>query len=189
MTEPAPAPAPDPDSAEIAEIAEIAGTAEVAEITDAMGVTEAAEIAGRLRLAIQHLLPVLRARSAPGDLTPSRQAALAALAAHGPLRISELAARMGVALSTVSRMVDLLDSIGWIARHPDPQDQRASLVALSRTGETVLETRRRETAARLAERIALLTDGEQRALYAALPALEALSERAATYPGELPRGI
>ncbi|MFJ9030066.1 hypothetical protein ACIRQP_16375 [Streptomyces sp. NPDC102274] len=34
-----------------------------------------------------------------------------------------------------------------------------------------------------------LTDGERRALYAALPALEALSERAATYPGELPRGI
>ncbi|MFD8922526.1 MarR family winged helix-turn-helix transcriptional regulator [Streptomyces sp. NPDC059569] len=176
MTEPAPV----PDSAEVPDTAAAAAVAEVA---------ETAEIAGRLRLAIQHLLPVLRARSAPGDLTPSRQAALAALAAHGPLRISELAARMGIALSTASRMVDLLDSTGWIARHPDPQDQRASLVALSREGGAVLEARRRETAARLAERIALLTDGEQRALYAALPALEALSERAATYPGELPRGI
>ncbi|WP_326810216.1 MarR family transcriptional regulator [Streptomyces scopuliridis] len=151
---------------------------------------ETAEIAGRLRLAIQHLLPVLRARrSAPGDLTPSRQAALAALAAHGPLRISELAARMGIALSTTSRMVDLLDSTGWIERHPDPQDQRASLVTLSRTGRAVLEARRRETAARLAEQITLLTAEEQRALYAALPALEALSDRATTYPGELPRGI
>ncbi|MEV4969416.1 MarR family winged helix-turn-helix transcriptional regulator [Streptomyces scopuliridis] len=168
------APAPGPDHAETA------ATAENAEI---------AEIAGRLRLAIQHLLPVLRARRAPGDLTPSRQAALAALAAHGPLRISELAARMGIALSTTSRMVDLLDSTGWIARHPDPQDQRASLVALSRTGRAVLDARRRETAARLAEQISLLTAEEQRTLYAALPALEALSERATTYPGELPRGI
>ncbi|MEV6424269.1 MarR family transcriptional regulator [Streptomyces sp. NPDC051662] len=150
---------------------------------------EIAEIAGRLRLAIQHLIPVLRARGASGDLTPSRQAALAELAEHGPLRISDLAARMGVALSTTSRMVDLLDSTGWIERRPDPQDQRASLVALSRTGRAVLAARRRETAARLAERMALLTDEEQRALYAALPALEALSEREATYPGELPRGI
>ncbi|MFE2637834.1 MarR family winged helix-turn-helix transcriptional regulator [Streptomyces scopuliridis] len=100
-----------------------------------------------------------------------------------------LAVRMGIALSTTSRMVDLLDSTGWIQRRPDPQDQRASVVALSRTGRAVLEARRRETAARLAEQIALLTAEEQRALYAALPALEALSERAATYPGELPRGI
>ncbi|MFD5030749.1 MarR family winged helix-turn-helix transcriptional regulator [Streptomyces sp. NPDC058405] len=146
------------------------------------GCPEPADIAGRLRTAIQHLLPVLRAGSVRGDLTPSRQAALAALADHGPLRISDLAAHMGIALSTVSRMVDLLDGSGWIERNPDPQDQRACLIALSDTGRTLLDTVRHEAAARLAEQVTRLTPEEQRSLYAALPALEALSEQAARHP-------
>ncbi|WP_405984890.1 MarR family winged helix-turn-helix transcriptional regulator [Streptomyces sp. NBC_00872] len=150
---------------------------------------EPAEIAGRLRTAIQHLLPTLRTRTARGDLTPSRQAALATLAAHGPLRISDLATRMGIALSTVSRMVDLLDGSGWIERNTDPLDQRATLIALNDAGRALLDATRREAAVRLAEQIARLTPAEQRSLDAALPALEALSEHAASLPGELPSTI
>ncbi|MFD8969147.1 MarR family winged helix-turn-helix transcriptional regulator [Streptomyces sp. NPDC059568] len=157
--------------------------------TPARDAPEPAEIAGRLRTAIQHLLPALRARTVRGDLTPSRQAALATLAAHGPLRISDLAARMGIALSTVSRMVDLLDGSGWIERKTDPLDQRATLIALNGAGRALLDATRREAAVRLAEQIAQLTPAERRSLYAALPALEALSEHAASHPGELPSTI
>lgn len=45
---------------------------------------EPAELAGRLRAVIQQLLPLLRGQSLHRDLTPSRMAALAVLAAHGP---------------------------------------------------------------------------------------------------------
>ncbi|MFG2492499.1 MarR family winged helix-turn-helix transcriptional regulator [Streptomyces caniferus] len=138
--------------------------------------TEPAEVAGRLRAVIQQLLPLLRGRSRHPDLTPSRTAALAALAAHGPLRISELAARMNIALSTTSRMVDLLDNCGWIARRPDPADQRASLISLNDDGLALLRAVRRETTGVLRERIARLAPDRQLLLHEALPALEELVE-------------
>ncbi|MFI5755814.1 MarR family winged helix-turn-helix transcriptional regulator [Streptomyces sp. NPDC051569] len=136
-----------------------------------------AELAEQLRTAIQHLLPVLRDRSTQRDLTPSRRAALATLTAHGPLRISDLATRMGIALSTTSRMVDVLDEHGWIDRNPDPRDQRASLIAVNDAGRLLLDTMRRETTSRLTELITRLPAAQQRSLHAAVPALEALSER------------
>ncbi|MFE2228587.1 MarR family winged helix-turn-helix transcriptional regulator [Streptomyces kronopolitis] len=135
---------------------------------------EPAELAGRLRAVVQQLLPLLRGQQQNRDLTPSRTAALAALAAHGPLRISELAARMNIALSTTSRMVDLLDGHGWLARRPDPADQRASLISLSDEGLALLHEVRRETTGLLAERIGRLPPDRQRLLRDALPALEEL---------------
>ncbi|MEU3187796.1 MarR family transcriptional regulator [Streptomyces sp. NPDC006923] len=141
------------------------------------GAAAPADLADRLRTAIQHLVPVLREQSVQRDLTPSRRAAMAMLAAHGPLRVSDLAARMGITVSTASRMVDLLDGSGWIARGPDPLDQRASLITLNETGRGLLDSMRREATRLLAGRIDRLTEAQRRSLVAALPALEALSER------------
>ncbi|MBI0297713.1 MarR family transcriptional regulator [Streptomyces sp. PRKS01-29] len=133
-------------------------------------------MAERLRTALQHLLPALRgARGEHGDLTPSRQAALAALATHGPMRISTLATRLGIALPTTSRMVEQLDASGWIERTPDPEDRRASVIALTDTGGEILRAVRREAATRLAARIEKLSPEERRTLYAALPAMESLA--------------
>jgi DNA-binding MarR family transcriptional regulator len=56
------------------------------------------------------------------------------LADPGPIRASELAARMGLDLSTVSRQVAHLESEGLVERRPDPLDRRASLLALSDGG-------------------------------------------------------
>lgn len=148
-------------------------------------VPESGELAERLRTALQHLLPGLRGtRGEHGDLTPSRQAALGALDTHGPMRISALATRLGIALPTTSRMVDLLDASGWIERTPDPEDRRASLIALTDPGRQLLHTVRHETAARLAARIETLSPEEQRALYTALPALESLAD--STNPSRSP---
>ncbi|MFE4721458.1 MarR family winged helix-turn-helix transcriptional regulator, partial [Streptomyces sp. NPDC056728] len=149
---------------------------------DAFDSEQSAELAERLRAAIQQLLPELRAQGMQSQLTPSRLAALAALSAHGPLRISDLATRMGIALSTVSRMVDLLDGFGWIERQADPQDQRATLIALNDTGQALLDSTRRQAATRLAERIHQLTADHQHSLHDALPALEALSAQLPTEP-------
>ncbi|BBJ46811.1 MarR family transcriptional regulator [Streptomyces antimycoticus] len=145
--------------------------------TPSPAVPESRELAVRLRTALQHLLPGLRGtRGEHGDLTPSRQAALGALDTHGPMRISALATRLGIALPTTSRMVDLLDASGWIERTPDPEDRRASLIALTDPGRQLLHTVRHEAAARLAARIETLSPEERRALYAALPALESLGD-------------
>lgn len=138
---------------------------------------DAAELANRLRAAIQHLLPLLRGQSVRGDVTPSRMAALAELAEAGPMRISELAERVGITLSTTSRMADLLDGLGWIERRPDPADLRATLISVSEAGRAVLISVRKEHADRLAARIDRLPDDLVRELHHALPALEALAER------------
>ncbi|MFE2182488.1 MarR family winged helix-turn-helix transcriptional regulator [Streptomyces sp. NPDC059455] len=137
---------------------------------------ESAELAERLRTALQHLLPALRgARGEHGDLTPSRQTALGALATHGSMRISTLATRLGIALPTTSRMVELLDTAGWIERTPDPEDRRASLIALTDTGRELLRAVRHEAATRLATRIDKLSPEERQTLSAAVPALESLA--------------
>lgn len=91
---------------------------------------------------------------------------------------------MNIALSTTSRMVDLLDNSGWIARRPDPADQRASLISLNDDGLALLRTVRRETTGLLSERIAQLDPDRQQLLYEALPALEELVawEKPPAYP-------
>lgn len=136
-----------------------------------------AELANRLRAAIQHLLPLLRGQSVRSDITPSRMAALAELAEAGPMRISELAERVGITLSTTSRMADLLDGLGWIERRPDPADLRATLISVSEPGRAVLTAVRKEHADRLAARIDRLPADLVHELHHALPALEALGER------------
>ena len=142
------------------------------------GAPDAADVAGRLRAVIQHLLPLLRGQSVHSDLSPSRLAALAALADAGPMRISELAERVGITLSTTSRMVDLLDGFGWIDRRPDPADQRATRISASAAGQAVLRAVREEHTARLAAEVARLPAPLVRQLAAALPALEALADQA-----------
>ena len=57
----------------------------------------------------------------------------------GPTRPSDLAPRMGLDLSTVSRQVTTLEAAGLVSRTPDPQDGRAWLVSLSERGAEVSE--------------------------------------------------
>ena len=69
-----------------------------------------------------------------GEATPSRLTALAVLEAAGPLRISDLAARIAIGLPAMSRIVERLSQYGWAARHPDPTDHRARLVSITEAG-------------------------------------------------------
>jgi DNA-binding MarR family transcriptional regulator len=59
--------------------------------------------------------------------------------AEGPVRVSDLAASLELDLSTVSRQVRHLVDSGLVARHSDPDDGRATLLALSDRGRLVLE--------------------------------------------------
>ena len=64
-------------------------------------------------------------------------AVLGRLAEAGPIRLSDLAALLGLDTSTVSRQVRALDEEGLVRRAPDPDDGRACLLAISRKGERV----------------------------------------------------
>jgi DNA-binding MarR family transcriptional regulator len=62
-----------------------------------------------------------------------------ALAQRGPLRLSALAAVLDVDASTVSRQVRHLEDRGLLERTEDPDDGRASRIALSEQGQTRLD--------------------------------------------------
>ncbi|RKN06341.1 MarR family winged helix-turn-helix transcriptional regulator [Streptomyces radicis] len=69
-------------------------------------------------------------------LAPRHLSLLAYLLFDGPQQVSQLAARLEVAPTTVSLMVSDLSKQGVLERHPDPQDGRRTIVTLSGDPET-----------------------------------------------------
>lgn len=59
--------------------------------------------------------------------------------AEGGLRMSILAARLHVTLSTVSGLVDRLVEAGFLARHDDPLDRRQVVVSATPAGQALIE--------------------------------------------------
>lgn len=129
----------------------------------------------RLRVALARLSRRLRRHEVAG-LTPTQLAALATVERAGPMRLGDLAAAEGVAPSTLTRIVSVLEDLGYVRRDADPRDARASTLAVTPKGHETLEQLRDEGTAMLTEWVTLLDPGHREALAAALPALEALSE-------------
>ena len=106
-------------------------SAEVVEIEVAL--TEIAYLASRAR---QHE----RLMSASGlSLDRSAAALLRHLADTEPVRASELAARLTVEASHVTRQVQQLERTGYVTRVPDPKDRRAQQIQLTDAGRNAVE--------------------------------------------------
>ena len=76
-------------------------------------------------------------------------------AGHG-MRMSELAAHLGVSISTMSGLVDRMVDHGLLARHDDPADRRQVVVTITATGSGHLERFRELNAARMRRLLARL---------------------------------
>ena len=129
----------------------------------------------RLRVAIARLSRRLR-RHALAGLTPTQLAALSTVEQSGPLRLGDLAAAEGIAPSTLTRLVAVLEELGYVQRYADPKDARASTLAITPKGHQTLERLREEGTALLTQSLMLLTTEQRAALATALPALEQLGE-------------
>lgn len=55
------------------------------------------------------------------------------------MRVSEIAAYMGISVSAVTQIITGLEKEGYIHREMDPKDRRAVLVGLLGKGKTVME--------------------------------------------------
>ncbi len=131
------------------------------------------ELANRLFLSVARLIRRMRIGD-PTELGPGSISALATIVSEGPLRLGDLAAAEGVRAPTMSRIVDALVAEGYAERVPDPADGRACLVRSTSGGAEVITGTRTARSGRLIERMAALDPAQLDALYAALPALEAL---------------
>ena len=144
------------------------------QVPDAEDLTNV-ELAARLRMTLGRLNRRVR-QHGPQTLSSSQASTLSSVEALGPVRLGDLAAHEGVTAPTQSRLVGSLEQQGLLRRMPDPEDRRATLLAITAQGRRQLEQLRGERSAFLVSQIATLTDEQRAALVAALDALEALAE-------------
>jgi DNA-binding MarR family transcriptional regulator len=77
-------------------------------------------------------------RHALAELGTQGFSALGILHVHGPLRVSEVAGRLGIDLSVASRQVAALVASGHAVREADPADGRAHRIRVTPAGERAL---------------------------------------------------
>lgn len=139
---------------------------------------ELRRLAGEVRTEVSRLAYHLRTPATRSGITPTRLAALAALARHPEgVRQGDLAQLMNVSAPSMTRLVEIMSEAGWIERRRDPDDQRCLLLALSPVGLETLDTLRDESATQLSEELSDLTDAERAALASAVPVLRKLADR------------
>ncbi len=117
----------------------------------------------------------LRQEDSASGTTISQLSALAVIHAHGPLTVSDLAARERVRPPTMTRLVAALEAEGLISREGDPEDRRVVMLRATASGRRAVEKSRERRTAYLLDQLATLNEAEQRRLVAVLPLLERLA--------------
>ncbi len=133
------------------------------------------EQAARLRLAVGRLARQLR-RKATAGLTLTQLSALASVELLEPVRLSDLAAREGVAAPTMTRIAAHMVEAGLCERRGCPDDARAALLSTTPSGRQALRSVRAERTQLLAQRLEGLAPAQRALLDDAVELLEALVE-------------
>jgi DNA-binding MarR family transcriptional regulator len=129
-----------------------------------------AQAASDLRMATFRLARRLRAQRAVDTMSDGQFAVLAALKAHGPHTLGELADRERVSAPSMNRTVNCLEENGYLSRTADENDRRKVVIDLTEPGRDVVdETVRRRDSWLEAELAGL--DEKQRATLAAAAAI------------------
>jgi DNA-binding MarR family transcriptional regulator len=144
----------------------------------AAGTTPTLDLAAALEQTVGRVWWALRLESG-SDLSRTAAGALAALATHGPQRVTELAEHEMVTQPTMTCILDRLERDGRVERRPDPADGRARRVEITDAGRALLQERAHRRAEALGTRLDRLSATDRAALDAAVPALRALLEDAA----------
>ena len=113
-------------------------------------------------------------RRARCGVPPGSAWLLACMAKSEPVRLSDLAAALGVDNSTLTPQTQRLEREGLIAREPDPTDGRAALLRLTRSGRDLLARLHGTRRAMFAE---LLAGWSERDRAKAAKVLSRLAER------------
>jgi DNA-binding MarR family transcriptional regulator len=112
------------------------------------------------QLLLSRRLSAALYRKVAGGISPVQLQALAVLAG-GDVRMRDLAHRLGLATSTVTRLVDRLEAAGLAERRTERPDRRSVLVGLNKPGREALQAVRRRLRTFLRELMAGLPPHEQ----------------------------
>ncbi|MCQ1954833.1 MarR family winged helix-turn-helix transcriptional regulator [Arthrobacter sp. zg-Y238] len=79
------------------------------------------------------------AREVHPEMEPSAYGLMVLLHQQGPMRLTDLAAAVGVGKPSLSRQVAMLQALGLVEKHADPEDGRAQPINLTEVGAARLE--------------------------------------------------
>jgi len=129
----------------------------------------------RLYLAVGRLNRALRRDAREAVIGHGGLSALATLLQDGPQRAGALAEAEGITAPAMTRVLNSLESLGYVERTPDPADGRAQLVAATDAGAGLVLHGRAARLRALQRRLGRLSASERAAVVAALTALEDLT--------------
>jgi len=124
-------------------------------------------------------------RMDPNELTITQFSALATVVRSGPLGIGQLAEIEGLPSPAATRLADVLEQAGLVARKPNPADRRGVQLLATGKGTTLLERRAQIGNAWLAEQLTALSTADRQALERVVTVLESF---ATERPGEVTEG-
>lgn len=131
---------------------------------------------GRLARVLRDMtLSFVRATRSPG-LSRTAAGTLSRLERHGATRVTDLARAEVATQPAMTGLVQRLEQAGLVARRPDPEDARASLVDITDEGRAALADRRAEQDAAIVSRLAALPSDQLDALRAVVPVLVTLTQ-------------
>jgi len=129
--------------------------------------------AERLRHGVNRLARLMRHQD-DGDLGATATAALATVRKRGPLTLGELASFEQVSPPTMTKVVEKLESRGFVTRRIDPDDRRVARVTVTTGGTRYLERTRARRTEWLAGRLGELEPTQVASLAGAIELLEAI---------------
>jgi DNA-binding MarR family transcriptional regulator len=110
---------------------------------------------------------------APLGLTPAQERALRTLArSDSPLRMTELADRLGIVPRSLTTVIDTLEEAGLVRREIDPSNRRAILLHLTERGAAVRDDMRQARRRAAEELFAPLSEDDRQTLAGLLLAID-----------------
>jgi DNA-binding MarR family transcriptional regulator len=100
----------------------------------------------QLGRVIRHLTRISGGPDEGPALTSTQRLALFELLEDGPMRLNDLAGRMGLSAPTASRAVDALADAELVERLTDPDDRRALRIELTAAGRARVDLRKARVA-------------------------------------------
>ena len=132
------------------------------------------QLADQLGGLLRRLRRAQADRLKPLGLTPAQERALRVIArSPEPLRMTELADRLGIVPRSVTTVIDTLEEAGLVSRETDPRNRRAILLRLTERGDGVREELRTARVRAAEELFAPLTEPERESLAGLLARLDA----------------
>ncbi|WP_031482744.1 MarR family winged helix-turn-helix transcriptional regulator [Maridesulfovibrio frigidus] len=93
---------------------------------------------------------------------------LEVLGIHKPMRMKELAQRMGITTGTLTVLVDRLENKGFVRRKPHESDRRSIIVELTDSGDVMFAEHDRLHLRLIEELTSELSDSERESLLSCL---------------------